>query len=283
MKIPVTLLSTYMYCPRKVFLQRVLRLKEPPRQPLLLGTIRHEALEAATNAEEGMVAAITGAMEPGEIFSLYESGYSTLLRSVVLKHSTSLGALGIDPLDAYLGALPTLVRESRVRAANLERFMKETRLFGPELWEALVPKILSEIPIESDALRLTGIIDRVQEFPDRLIPVELKSGKMPREGVWPGHRVQAAAYALLLEERYRKKVPEAIVHYLDAKEQRMIAINAFMKGEIVKLVDEVLEILSSLSLPGFCPPNKCVPCGLRKKCHDREMMENAMASLQLRK
>ena len=71
------------------------------------------------------------------------------------------------------------------------------------------------------------------------VPIELKTGKMPKEGVWPGHRIQIAAYSMLIEEKFNTTVKEGFVRYLDSKETRHIAINPFMREEITNLIKEV--------------------------------------------
>jgi len=282
MKIPVSLLSTYLYCPRKVFLERVLRLREPPRQPLVLGTIRHQALEEAAKAEEALVSSeVDGILSYDDILEIYKAQYLSLLRDVVQRHVPALESLGMDPLDAYHRALPTLLREAETRTANLHRCMDSTKLAGRQLWDALTPKIRSEVAIDSDELHLTGIVDQIHETGDSMIPVELKTGKMPREGVWPGHRVQAAAYALLVGERYGKAVPHAIVHYLDANEKRMIPMNPFMKDEIRMLVGEIMELMDNRLMPEFCSSRqKCAACGLKRQCYDSSLMDSLIVALR---
>ena len=42
------------------------------------------------------------------------------------------------------------------------------------------------------------------------VPIELKTGKMPKEGVWPGHKVQIAAYSMLIEEKFKTEVIKKI-------------------------------------------------------------------------
>lgn len=285
MKIPVSLLSTYLYCPRKVFLERVLKLREPPKQPLILGTIRHQALEEAAKAEEALVSSeIDNLLSYDDILEIYKAQYLSLLRDVVQKHVPSLESLNLDPLDAYHRTLPTLLREAETRAANLHRCMDSTELVGRQLWDALTPKIRSEVAIESDELRLTGRIDQIHDHGNMLIPVELKTGKMPREGVWPGHRVQAAAYALLIGERYGKAVPHAVVHYLDANEKRTIPLNPFMKDEIRMLVEEIMELMDNQLVPEFCPSRqKCAACGLKRQCYDSGVLDPLIASLRAQK
>jgi len=52
---------------------------------------------------------------------------------------------------------------------------------------------------------LKGKIDRIEKFNDTAIPVELKTGKAPKGGVWESHMIQVASYMLLLEEKLGKK------------------------------------------------------------------------------
>ena len=92
---------------------------------------------------------------------------------------------------------------------------------------------------------------------------------MPEDGVWPGHRIQIAAYAMLIEEKFNTKVKEGFINYLDAKETRHIAINPFMKEEIISLVKEVQNLLKKQILPEYCGnKNKCTNCGLREQCYN---------------
>jgi len=58
MKISVSTLSAYIYCSRKLFLQRVLALEEPPKESLVLGTLRHEIYDFINLSEERIVKSI---------------------------------------------------------------------------------------------------------------------------------------------------------------------------------------------------------------------------------
>lgn len=279
MKLAVSLLASYLYCPRKVFLQKVLKLREPLRQPLILGTIRHEALEKATNAEKEIVLSIGKLDDAPEISRKYIEQYAAILRETITKYLPSLTTLGIPAETAYEGAFSTLLTEASMRSRNTASFFEKTKLVGLELWENLTPKILSEVRVESNELGLIGIIDQVHDYGTYVIPVELKTGKMPKVGVWPGHRIQASAYALMLSESREEKIGRTIVHYLDGNERREIVMNPFMQDEIVMLVQEIQELLGNTLLPNYCEsPQKCNSCGLRKECHDAKLMQRLLTS-----
>ena len=59
MKLSVSMLSTYLYCPRMLFLQKVLELEEAPKEALILGSIRHETYDLVNKNEENLVVKIS--------------------------------------------------------------------------------------------------------------------------------------------------------------------------------------------------------------------------------
>lgn len=277
MKISVSLLSSYLYCSRKLFLEKVLLLEEPPKESLVLGSIRHETYDNINKTEEEIVTSITKGYDSEHILTLYKQKYLQILRKAVASNKKRLEGVNISMLEAYRKSFPFIMEESSVRANNIYNFIESNNVFGEELWQKLTPKILSELRVESDELRLKGIIDQVHVYGDEYVPFELKTGRTPSDGVWPSHRVQIAAYSLLLQEKFNKDVKEGFVVYLDTKEKRRISINPFMKHEIRQLVDEVIALLESRELPDFCSnENKCIKCGLKQTCYNEEEVNNLL-------
>ena len=180
-------------------------------------------------------------------------------------------------LDAYRKSFPFITEESVMRANNIFSFIEANNVYGEELWQKLTPKILSELRIDSDELKLKGIIDQVHVYGDEYVPFELKTGRTPSDGVWPSHRIQIAAYSLLLQEHFSKPIKEGFVVYLDTKDKRHIAINPYMREEVKQMVDEVIALLESRELPDFCNnENKCRKCGLKETCYNEEEVTNLL-------
>jgi CRISPR-associated protein Cas4 len=238
-------------------------------------------LEQASLVEKELVSSIAEKIEYNEVYTLYTAQYVDILRELIEVHSDGLRSLHIEPEDAYYHALPSLMREAESRALNTFSFFEKTGLLEVDLWKALTPKILSEVKIESEELQLVGVIDQVHDYGAHVVPVELKTGRMPKQGVWPGHRIQACAYALMLGEQ-GTAVQEAIVHYLDGNEQRKVMINPFMKEEILQLVGEVRELLNNTLLPEYCnSEQKCSACGLRRECYNEGLMQSLLLSARM--
>ena len=277
MKISVSLLSSYLYCSRKLFLEKVLLLEEPPKESLVMGTIRHETYDTINKKEGYIVASITKKLPLEELQNFYKQNYLKILRKSIANNRKRLKEVNLNMLDAYKKSFPFIMEESSMRATNIFNFIEANNVFGEELWKKLTPKIISELRIESDELRLKGIIDQVHVYDTDYVPFELKTGRTPQDGVWPSHRIQIAAYSLLLQEKFSRPVKEGFVFYLDTKEKRHIAINPFMKEEVKKIVDEVIELLESKKLPGFCDnENKCRKCGLKQTCYNEEEMNKLL-------
>jgi len=281
MKISVSMLSAYLYCPRKLFLQRILRVEEIPKESIVLGSIRHEVYDFINKAEESIVRKITEKIDYGRLKEIYKQAYINKVREAIIKNKSRIKEVNLEMTGIFRKTWPYIMAEAEERATNIFNFITEHNIYGKELWEKLTPKILSEISIESDTLQLKGIIDKIEVHNERYVPIELKTGKMPKEGIWPGHKIQVVAYALMLEERYNTEVKEAFVHYLDSKERRHIGINPFMKEEIIGLVREIQELLEKKSLPEYCQNrNKCTNCGIRDICYNEQEVDALMSGIQ---
>ena len=277
MKISVSLLSSYLYCSRKLFLEKVLMLEEPPKESLVMGSIRHEAYDSINKKEEEIVTSIKKKIDLESIKEIYKKEYLKILRKSIAKNKKRLDGVNLNMLDAYRKSFPFIMEESESRANNIFSFMELNDVFGEELWEKLTPKIISELRVESDDLGLKGIIDQVHIYGNDYVPFELKTGRTPSDGVWPSHRIQIAAYSLLLQERFNKQIKEGFVFYLDTKEKRHISINPFMKEEVKNIVSEIMELLEKKELPDFCSnQNKCRKCGLKQTCYNEEEVNNLL-------
>ena len=275
----VTHLSSYLYCPRKLYLQRVLGLYEPIKEALVKGTIRHKVYENINLADQELVKSIKKLVELEELKGKYHQRYREILLDVIKEHKDELKKFDLKPEDLFKNVWPLILAESETRANTIHNFITKHNIFGDELWAKLIPKIESELRIESEKLGLKGVIDQIEIYESGFVPIELKTGKSPNEGVWPGHRIQLVAYALLMEDKFNTEIKEGFVHYLDSKERRHITINPFMKIEIRELVSKVNGLLSSEKIPEFeNNQNKCFNCGLKKECYDEKQLKELLKS-----
>jgi CRISPR-associated protein Cas4 len=267
-KISVTFLSAYLYCKRKLFIEQVLGIKEMPKSATIVGNIRHDVLNLVNKQEQGLVCSIKPENKE-KIEQIYKEIYSKNLKNAIKINRNLLYNLELNLVDVYKQLWALFNQEAIARANNIASFINKHRLYGAELWEKLMPKIESEVFVDSDELELKGKIDRLEKYEDGFIPVEVKTGKAPKDGVWEGHLIQIAAYMLLLENKFKKAAKEGVVDYINENAKRTVKMNPFLKEEVIKLKDKVKELLNSTQVPPMCgQEKKCEMCGIRKECFD---------------
>jgi len=263
----VSNLISYTYCPRKLYFEKVLKISPPLKDVMLKGTIKHKVFEKYTEKEKELVESIKPKQKEHEIRNLIQKNYINILIDLIKNYKKEFKKFQIKPLIFYQSSLPIYLTESRIRSENIYQFIKQNQVFGEELWKTLTPKYLSELRIESKELKIRGVIDKIEIHPDQYIPIELKSGSIPKYGVWPGHQLQIISYIMLLRTKYNK-VNQGAVHYIDHNQKRQIIYNEILKNEVIETRDYVLNMLNSPELPPTLKnQNKCNACFFKPKCY----------------
>src|SRR3989344_4809451 len=204
--ISVTLLTTYLYCKRKLFLQQVLKLAEVSKESIILGEIRHNCYDQINKIEEEIVKNIKEENSLEDLQAEYKNRYSILIRNILINNKKKIKDINFNLAEIFKRIWPEFLMESGLRANNIHNFLIKNKIYGDELWQKLTPKIQSEYPVNSRELGLKGVIDKLEIYENDIIPFELKTGSFPKRGVWENHQVQIAAYLLLLSENFSKEI-----------------------------------------------------------------------------
>jgi CRISPR-associated protein Cas4 len=279
--IAVSLLSSYDYCARKLFLEQVLKLVAIPREAVVKGSIRHSMHDRTCKAEENFIKSIKKELNYNEIIDKYKKLHSDILKETIVRNKSKLSELKISLTDFFKESWPLALQESQHKALNLHEFMKKNKVFGDDLWKQLSPKIESEFYIASEDLMLKGVIDQLEVYDNKIVrevvPYELKTGSAPREGVWPGHKIQAGAYIMLLEKN-KMFVRDAFVKYLDINEARAVVMNPFLEKKVLDTRDLVIQLFKSKEIPATCDnKTKCASCQLKEHCFNEKFIKEKLS------
>lgn len=115
--------------------------------------------------------------------------------------------------------------------------------------------------LSSYRLCIHGVADLVVRMGEEWAVAELKGGSMPRHPSL-GHRVQVAAYSMLLEERLRKLVRRAFIVYDEGLHEVRVDENA--RRHVLWTLRKVREIYEG-KVPSF-GAGKCEACGYSSYC-----------------
>ncbi len=120
--------------------------------------------------------------------------------------------------------------------------------------------------LHSRKYRIRGRPDYIVEREGKKIPVEVKTGRVPK-GPFFSHVLQSAAYCLLIEEDFGINPPYGILKYGDKE------FKVEYDGELKKLLLEKVEEMKGFLESGAVHrnhnrPGKCANCSRRKLCKE---------------
>lgn len=119
------------------------------------------------------------------------------------------------------------------------------------------------VVLRSARFRLTGRPDELRELKDgRWVPVEIKSRPTPRGGPPSSHRVQVAAYCLLVEETTGRVPPFGLLRYGDGREFRVDWTPA-LRQDLLALRRELVAPYDGRARPS---PSRCARCPWHSSC-----------------
>lgn len=272
----VTDLCSYLYCPRKVYLQKVLKLKAPPKDVTTRGSIHHEVLDKINQTDKEVIISIKPNQDLNQIIQIYQTKYYGIIQETIKEFQDEIKKVNLDIEILSQELFPKCIILAKQKSEETYSYIQKYKVYGENLWN-IIPKFLTELEISSEELGIRGIIDKVEILEDqKYLPYELKTGSMPINGVWPNHKIQILAYIMLLNSKFNTNITEGIVHYLDKDEKRLIKTNPFSEIKVKELIQEVNELILSKKIPEPVKnENKCRSCGLKEECYKQNNLKIA--------
>jgi len=258
----VTDLTSYLYCPRKFYLEKVKGLKQPPSKPMIEGKIRHKILEVFSKNEQELVEEF-GILTQQQIIGKFSLFLEEIIKQVFEKNKNFMKKFSISDEELKEKILKSMFKDVELRAEAIEKTIQKGFL-KQDLWKNLTPKYISEFFLMSDKLGLKGKADRVMFNSREIIPFELKT--RPTEKVWPSDKIQLTAYAMLLEDLYEKNIPLGIIESGNKKHE--IPITSEMRQNVLNLIREVKNIGNNPNIRFPSNFAKCRSCFWEKECDE---------------
>lgn len=137
-----------------------------------------------------------------------------------------------------------------------------------------------EVDLASAALGIFGKVDCLKRRDGQLVPYEHKRGRCRRNAddrpeAWPTDRVQAGAYAMLLEEAIGKQVPEARVRYHKDNVTVRVPVDEALRAEVRTAVARARALRQTLERPPVTENEKlCRRCSLAPVCLPEEVRQD---------
>lgn len=151
---------------------------------------------------------------------------------------------------------------SQSQREGAERARKRSKVRGRI---AYIGEIGSAAVLRSEEHGLTGRPDYILEIDGGLVPVEVKTGRVPRGPLF-SHVIQLAAYCLLLESR--GVVTHGILKYGDV--EHIVAFDDNLRALLMKKLEEMRTAMASGEAHrDHERAGKCRSCSRREACPER--------------
>lgn len=151
---------------------------------------------------------------------------------------------------------------------------------GRELHESLeAGETWESLELSSAALGLFGKVDCLKRRDGHLVPYEHKRGRCRRgadnqAGAWTTDRVQAVAYAMLVEEATGRPIDEARIRYHGDGVTVRVAVDENAKEEVRAAVARARALRQTLERPPITDnENLCRRCSLAPVCLPEEVRQ----------
>ena len=253
--INVTDITTYLYCPRKIYLKLVKGIKSPPNKAMILGFLKHKIFDIFNKSESAIVSGITQPLVKNQIISLYNDSLKKIIMETSENYNNMMAKFNISSENLSQQTLDFLKKDLNLRSETITKSLS-LGYRGKELWRNLKPKYLTEFQIISEDLGLKGRVDRIK-LEGEILPYEIKT----RDEIYESDKIQLAAYSLLLEEEFGKKIEKGIIE-TKSKEQE-IPITKEMKSQVLEIAEKIRNIKEGGFQNNF---QKCKSCGLSENC-----------------
>jgi CRISPR-associated exonuclease Cas4 len=129
-----------------------------------------------------------------------------------------------------------------------------------------------EKPLYDADLGLTGRPDYLVESGRHLIPVEVKSSRLP-DSPYDSHIYQLGAYCLLVERVLERRPPYGLIHYTDRSGgSRTFAIDYTpqLEAAVLEKITEIRAQEKSKNVPrSHNQAARCARCGYRSICEEK--------------
>lgn len=163
---------------------------------------------------------------------------------------------------------------------HLEERVTEYMQFGRELERErhITPiiarykpkQVLRDVELISHRHKLAGKIEYILVTRlGEVIPVEIKWVRPEKRicQVPYNHKLQLAAYALLIEDNFNTIVKRAVAYYVNQAKLLELRIDGHLKALAIDAVNKIYNIIRSEEIP---PPRrirgKCEDCGFKQYC-----------------
>ena len=259
LQIKVSDIVTYLICPRRVyFLYRErgpLNLHMKYIENLLLKELSiryHEVLKRVS-------------LKDDDLYSLLKSRYINLCEEFDLIYPEVVQRTDEETICSSKGNVESCIENI---CANLNAQLTQ---YGTELMLEYLTPVSIEPYIHSDKTGIIGSPTMVVKDSDKQVPIIIKGGKYPDNGIWKNDRIHLASMVMLTEEKYGNTAGTGFVLYSRDAVIRKSVIRSTDRRQVLKIRNRIKSIKDGM-MPEGKKNDLCTNCSYSNLCKSRKSL-----------
>lgn len=267
----ISSIKTYMYCPRKVYIQENIAQEKTQPNPFYTEIkLLQNDLNDILNKN---IRKIKKEMTLEEIEKTLSHGTLRCVDNTFEEIMISKNKISNEKIEEVYDDLNDQIKYSvKILSLKSKKAMRLLKKDGARISEMFFPSSMYSYYIKDDKLDLTGMCDKIEVIDGIYYPISFKNNTPPIKGVWNQDALELAAQALLIEQEFDCDVYVGFVEYQKIGERRPVVMDV----NIRKGVFDVLHEMNQLKLMKKAPnvkinKKKCEMCEYANICLEKKV------------
>ncbi len=265
--ISLSSIKTYMYCPRKLYIEENILNEESKNLPFYneLKRLRMDLneliyknmrkLKLKMNIKE--IEVILSQEIPEHI----ENGFDNLIIEDYEISDEEIEQYYEDIIDQTYFNI-------KILSIKAKKSMELLNQDGITISDMFFPSCLYNHFMKDSQLEITGIADKIEVIDGMYYPIIYKNTTPPLTGVWDSDAIEIATLALLTEQEFDTEIFVGFVEYQKIGERRTVILDVNLRKALFEIINEISELRISKKMPKVkINKNKC------KNCENSEICE----------
>lgn len=260
-------IRTYMYCPRKFFID----------QKVLEGELNiNNAYNEIKNLKIDINDTLNKNLRIVKKEMTLEEVEQTLFENIYYNINNCFNNIELDEnltkteLDEIYNELTTQTKfDIKILSLKVKRTMEILNRNGNRIVDMFFPSCMYSYFMKDNELDIIGSCDKIEIIDGIYYPILFKNTKPPLKGVWDSDAIEIAAESILIEQEFDTEIFVGFVEYQQIGERRPVVVNVNLRKSLFDIIREITEVQQYNVAPKIkINKNKCSNCEYEKICLD---------------
>lgn len=267
----ISSIKTYMYCPRKLYIQENIVQEKIAINPLYneLKTLRTD-VNTILNKN---IRKIKKEMDLAQIEKILVNNVPGCIENIfdeIVINDTPISDEKISKL--YEDTNNQIYYDIQVLCLKTKRTMQLLKKDGGEIADMFFPNSMFSYYMKDNKLDLTGVCDKIEIIDGVYYPISLKNNYPPIKGVWHQDAIEIAAESILIEREFSCDVYVGFVEYQKIGQRRPVVIDTNIRKDIFNIIHDINQIKMLEKAPTVnINDKKCRICEYNEICLEKKV------------